>query len=145
MTFKNAVLNTPVEARTWNGMKALQGTLSNTTDLFYKIGASRGRDVTAEFERAYQEDREVALRVVQWARDVRGGAGERELFRAILRYLEKRDPKATCCPLPSAIYGTSHSPIWKSDSIVKILPVPATAMRNTPPSSPSSVPEPNFP
>ena len=79
MTFKNAVLNTEVEARTWNGMKALKSSLSNTTDLFFKIGASRGKDISKQFEKAYHEDRELALRVAQWARDVRGGAGEREL------------------------------------------------------------------
>lgn len=89
MTFKNAVLNTSVESRTWNGMKALKSTLSNTTDLFFKIGASRGKDISVQFEKAYQEDRELALRVAQWARDVRGGAGERELYRKTLKFLEK--------------------------------------------------------
>lgn len=89
MSFKNAVLNTTTTARTQNGMKSLQSSLSNTTDLFFKIGASRGKDITKEFERAYQEDRELALRVAQWARDVRGGAGERALFRQILKFLEK--------------------------------------------------------
>ena len=89
MTFKSAVLNTTVESRTWNGMKALQSTLSNTTDLFFKIGASRGKDISKPFEKAYHEDRELALRVAQWARDVRGGAGERELYRKTLKFLEK--------------------------------------------------------
>ena len=89
MSFKNAVLNTSVEARTWNGMKALKSTLSNTTDLFFKIGASRGKDISKQFEKAYHEDRELALRVAQWARDVRGGAGERELYRKTLKFLEK--------------------------------------------------------
>jgi hypothetical protein len=88
MSFKSAVLATPVRARTANGMKALESTLSNTTDLFFKIGASRGKDITKQFEKAYHEDREMALRVAQWARDVRGGAGERELFRQTLKFLE---------------------------------------------------------
>ena len=93
MSFKNAILNetsrTSNVARTTNGMKALKSTLSDTTDLFFKIGASRGKDITAQFAKAYAEDREMALRVSQWARDVRGGAGERELFRQILKWLEK--------------------------------------------------------
>jgi len=88
MSFKSAVLATPVRTRTANGMKALESTLSNTTDLFFKIGASRGKDITKQFEKAYHEDREMALRVAQWARDVRGGAGERELFRQTLKFLE---------------------------------------------------------
>ncbi len=93
MSFKNAVLaqnaTTANVARTTNGMKALRSTLSNTTDLFFKIGASRGKNITAQFEQAYSENREMALRVAQWARDVRGGAGERELFRQTLKWLEK--------------------------------------------------------
>jgi hypothetical protein len=32
------------------------------------------------------------LRVALWARDARGGAGERELFRQVLKYLEKNRP-----------------------------------------------------
>lgn len=92
MSFKNAILaeNATVSnvARTTNGMKALKSTLSNTTDLFFKIGASRGKNITTQFEKAYSENREMSLRVAQWARDVRGGAGERELFRQVLKYLE---------------------------------------------------------
>lgn len=89
MSFKNAVLNTEVEARTENGMKALASSLSKNVDLFFNIGASRGKDITKAFESAYQEDRNSALRIVQWARDIRSGSGERELFRQVLRYLEK--------------------------------------------------------
>lgn len=92
MSFKSAVINsssrTENVARTTNGMKALKSTLSNTTDLFFKIGASRGKTITDQFAKAYSEDREMALRVAQWARDVRGGAGERELFRQVLKHLE---------------------------------------------------------
>ena len=93
MSFKSAVLNSTAStsnvARTTNGMKALKSTLSNTTDLFFKIGGSRGKNITSQFEKAYGENREMSLRVAQWARDVRGGAGERELFRQVLKYLEK--------------------------------------------------------
>ena len=89
MTFKNAVLNTPEVTTTTNGMKAYKSTLNACTDLFFKIGASRGKDILKEFEKAYLEDREVALRIAQWARDARGGAGERKLYRDILLFLEK--------------------------------------------------------
>jgi hypothetical protein len=89
MSFKNAVLNTTVPARTWNGMKAIESTLSNTTDLFFKIGASRGKNITAQFEKAFQENSDIALRIAQWARDARGGAGERELYRQVLKHLEQ--------------------------------------------------------
>jgi hypothetical protein len=90
--FVNAVANQ--EARTANGMKARKSTAKATVDLFYNIGASRGKDITSAFTAAYVENSDVALRIAQWARDVRGGAGERQLFRDILVHLEKRDPDA---------------------------------------------------
>jgi hypothetical protein len=90
--FVNAVANQ--EARTANGMVARKSTAKATVDLFYKIGASRGKNITGDFTAAYVENADVALRIAQWARDVRGGAGERQLFRDILVHLEKRDPDA---------------------------------------------------
>lgn len=90
--FVNAVANQ--EARTANGMKARKSTAKATVDLFYNIGASRGKDITGAFTAAYVENSDVALRIAQWARDVRGGAGERQLFRDILVHLEKKDPDA---------------------------------------------------
>jgi hypothetical protein len=90
--FVNAIANQ--EARTANGMKARKSTAKATVDLFYKIGASRGKNITGDFTAAYVENADVALRIAQWARDVRGGAGERQLFRDILVHLEKRDPDA---------------------------------------------------
>ena len=91
-TFVNAVVNQ--EARTENGMLARQSTANACVDLFFKIGASRGKDITKDFVAAYVENKEYALRIAQWVRDVRGGSGERELFRQILKYLDKHDPEA---------------------------------------------------
>lgn len=82
------------EARTENGMKARKSTSDACVDLFFKIGAMRGKDVTKEFVAAYVEDKDIALRIAQHARDARGGAGERKIFRDILVHLEKHDPEA---------------------------------------------------
>ena len=89
-TFVSAVQNQ--EARTTNGMRARKSTANACVDLFFKIGASRGKDITKDFVAAYVENREIALRIAQWVRDVRGGAGEREIFRQILKYLDKHHP-----------------------------------------------------
>lgn len=81
------------EARTTNGMKAMKATGNACVDLFYKAGAMRGKVIALDFAGAYAEDREVALRIAQWLRDVRGGAGERDLFRQILTWLENHNPE----------------------------------------------------
>lgn len=88
MTFKNAVKNTQIEARTENGMKTYDSSLSACVDLFFAIGASRGKDITSKFERAFQEDAEIASKILCWSRDVRGGAGERQIFRDMLVDIE---------------------------------------------------------
>lgn len=89
-TFVEAVENQ--EARTKNGMKARKSTTDKVVDLFYKIGASRGKDIIPDFVAAYVQDKELAARVALWSRDARGGSGERQLFRNILVYLETNDP-----------------------------------------------------
>jgi hypothetical protein len=91
-TFVEAVKNQ--EARTTNGMKARKSTANAVVDMFYNIGASRGKDVIPTFAAAFAENKELALRVAAWSRDARGGAGERKLFRDILKYLEKTDTVA---------------------------------------------------
>lgn len=92
-TFADAVRNTPVLTRTTNGMTALESTCRANVDLFGKLGSLRGQDVTALFGQAMAEDAEVAIRVALWGRDVRGGAGERKLFRDILLYIEATNPR----------------------------------------------------
>jgi len=93
-TFSNAVANIKSKeiSRTENGMKAFATSDSKVLDLFGKIGSGRGRDMSREFMAALGEDQELAIRVLLWARDVRGGAGERETFRSLLKALENGNP-----------------------------------------------------
>jgi len=91
-SFVSAVLKTPVLTRTENGMKAQKSTMSAIVDLFYVVGSSRGKNLAPQFERAFQEDEDLALRIALWARDARGGAGEREVFRFLLLHLEWTRP-----------------------------------------------------
>jgi len=95
-TFVNAVKNQ--KARTANGMKARKSTADACVDLFYNIGASRGKNIVPNFVAAMVEDKDIALRISAWVRDIRGGAGERQIFRDILKYLEKND-FASCVAL----------------------------------------------
>jgi hypothetical protein len=89
-TFVNAVINQ--EARTTNGMKARASTASACVDLFFNVGAMRGKNVVPAFTAAYVENQDLAARIALWARDVRGGAGERKVFRDMLLEVIKKDP-----------------------------------------------------
>lgn len=91
--FVTAAMNTPVPARTANNMKAQKSTMSPLVDLFYIVGASRGKNLSRQFESALQDNEDLALRVALWARDCRGGAGERAVFTFLLQHLELSRPE----------------------------------------------------
>lgn len=88
-SFADAVVAENNTSQTTNGAATNESSLDPHVDLFFQIGASRGKDLSQTFERAFQANREIALRVLLWARDVRGGAGERQTFRNLLIHLEK--------------------------------------------------------
>ncbi len=79
---------------TSNGMGALGTTLNECVNLFFQIGAMRGKSKKALlhlFSKAYNENPLVATKVLFWVRDVREGAGERQIFKDILTYLAENN------------------------------------------------------
>ncbi|HDR9103607.1 TPA: DUF2828 family protein [Burkholderia vietnamiensis] len=80
--------------KTYNRAPVLKRTDSACVDLFSFIGSARKHPAVAiqAFERAFRQDSKLALRILLWARDARGGAGERDTFRFILHWLERRHP-----------------------------------------------------
>jgi len=81
------------EGITFNDCITNVSSLNKNTDLFFLAGASRGKDIKHIFAGALVEDPEVACRILQHCRDIRGGAGERQTFRDLFSYLIKTDPK----------------------------------------------------
>jgi len=75
---------------TENGMATNSTSLNACVDLFFNIGAMRGQDkqrLIATFSKAFNEDPKRTMKLLFWARDVRGGAGERQVFKDILVHL----------------------------------------------------------
>ena len=69
--------------------------LSDCVDLFATIGALRNAsdgEVTKRFMRAFAENPDIAVKTLFFARDIRGGLGERKVFRTILEYMTKHAP-----------------------------------------------------
>lgn len=77
------------DALTENGAVAHSTTGSECLNLFYTIGAMRGKEADALqiAKRAFAEDIDTAIRILLWSRDVRQGAGERSTFRHIFKYV----------------------------------------------------------
>lgn len=81
--------------QTENGADALASTKDTLVDMFGTIGALRTRsaeDIQNIFCKAYEEDKTLALKMLFYARNVRGGLGERNVFRVILKWMATRDP-----------------------------------------------------
>ena len=97
VTFAQALDNV---GYTDNGMETNLSSLNACADLFFIIAASRKIDIIPTFKKAYESDKELSLRVLQWSRDIRGGAGERKVFRNICQWLEKNDPENLSKILP---------------------------------------------
>jgi len=80
---------------TENGMTTNSSSLSPVVDLFFTIGAMRGEErdrLLAVFSKAFYTDPVRSMKILFWARDVRGGAGERQVFRDIITYLAESHP-----------------------------------------------------
>jgi hypothetical protein len=94
-TFASAVQNSAQVTTTTNGAVAFTSTRNAAVDLFFNIGAARNsQTIVQEFMDAFTENETQAMKILFWSRDVRGGAGERETFRKIMRHLEKVNPDA---------------------------------------------------
>ena len=90
--FLSSLKNVSAAKLTENGALALSTSFSALLDLFAQIGALRTRtndDIINIFLKAYAEDKDLALKTLFYARDIRGpqGLGERRTFRVILSYL----------------------------------------------------------
>jgi len=84
------------DSLTANGMATNSTSFNRCLDLFFIAGASRNmsdEDIQKAFVSAYSENNEVALRILFWARDVRGGAGERRFFRIVLSFITENYPE----------------------------------------------------
>ena len=86
----NELMKEANRALTENGAVTLWTTGSDCLDLFAAIGALRNaedQEIIVRFSRAYAEDRDLAMKMLFYSRDIRGGLGERRVFRTILKYL----------------------------------------------------------
>lgn len=78
---------------TANGAVTHSTSLSACLDLFFIAGASRDMlesDIILMFERARAENKNLAYKILFWARDARGGAGEKRFFQIVMEHISKQ-------------------------------------------------------
>ncbi len=82
--------------KTENGAWAKSTTGSYLLDFFSMIGAARRRredEITHMFDMAFEEDPLGAMKCLFYTRDIRGGLGERKVFRILLEHIANTYPE----------------------------------------------------
>ncbi len=109
---------------TENGAVSNRSTGKDCLDLFATVGALRRAEeaeIVTRFLRAYTEDADLAMKILFFARDVRGGLGERRVFRTVLVWLAHNEKASLLRNLPYiAGYGR-----W--DDLLVLLDTPCSA------------------
>lgn len=85
--FTNAINNIKL---TQNGAYTYSTSGNACIDLFSKAGAMRehsNSEIISLFTNAFKENPEYALRILAYARDIRGGLGEKNIYRTVARTL----------------------------------------------------------
>lgn len=97
MGFGDALEKESMKKLTDNGREAFSRTGSRLVDLFGRAGSMRGvseKEKASLFDMAYAENAEAAMRLLFYIRDIRGGYGERDTFRTMLKHIANVNPKA---------------------------------------------------
>lgn len=91
--FLDAMFEESSKGETDNGAITYIRSGSLLLDFYAQAGAMRKNPTGALdlFKKAYAEDKQKAIRILFYLRDVRGGQGERDLFRTCLQWLGDND------------------------------------------------------
>lgn len=120
---------------TENGARTYTTTGSDCLNLFSRIGGLRqapAARIAALTERAFAENADLTLRILFFARDVRGGLGERRVFRIAMQALCRTNSAAVCKNLTLfpqygrwddliALYGATDCPQAVKAEIVRLI------------------------
>ncbi|MBR4727493.1 MAG: DUF2828 family protein [Clostridia bacterium] len=93
----NNLKNEAAKTYTENAARTYRSTGADCLDLFASIGAIRRNtetDIIVRFLRAFTEDPDIAMKILFFGRDVRGGLGERRVFRILLKWLAENEPQS---------------------------------------------------
>lgn len=103
--FVKAAKSNGTHKLTENGAFAYSSTNGGALlDLFGVVGALRSREdyeITEKFAAAYREEPELTMRLMFYARNVRGGLGERRTFRLMLKWLCRNHKELAIANIPN--------------------------------------------
>jgi len=100
---------------TENGAVCRNSIKSNVYSMFALGGAYRSRsdeDIALLFHKAYNEDKDLALKCLFYLRDCRGGQGERHFFRVAFNYLCNMNKAVAVNLLPMVAEYGRYDDLW---------------------------------
>lgn len=90
-SFADAMVNFSNTTLTANGCPTYKSSLNANLDMFGQMSAMRRQVISGDtnkvldiFSSAYNEDKDLAIRNLFYLRDIRGGQGERDIFKTIV-------------------------------------------------------------
>ena len=93
---KNEMLENFNESVTENGAVGYRTTGKALLDINFAVASLRSAnegEIARRFQAAFLENKVLAMKWLFFARDVRGGLGERRLFRTAMKYIAKYEPE----------------------------------------------------
>jgi len=106
MNFSDAFNIELTHGKTWNGADCLTSTSNRCLDFLGRVGALRGASAYAKcdlFDEAYKEDKDSAMKLLFYARDIRGGLGERDAFNQIFAHLAETHTDSVVKNIPNVL------------------------------------------
>lgn len=100
---------------TENGALAFRTTGKELLDLNFAVASLRGasdESIAHRFMGAFFEDRVMAMKWLFFCRDIRGGLGERKLFRAVINHLSYEQPKLVSAVLALVPEYGRYDDLW---------------------------------
>lgn len=108
---------------TENGAVAYKSTNNACLDAFGSLGAMRfssDEDIIRTFSKALYENPDLAIKMAFYMRDIRGGQGQRKVFRTIIKWLANNYPNIVIANLDNILYyGRGDDYMCLFDTVVE--------------------------
>ena len=135
MDFINRMANELLEnynvSVTENGAVGYRTTGKALLDINFAVASLRSaseNEIVEKFKRAFFEDKLLAVKWLFYARDVRGGLGERRLFRVVMKYIADYEPDLAAAVVPLIAEYGRFDDMWCLLDNEKLRPVVITTL-----------------
>ena len=113
---QNELLENYNESVTENGAVGYRTTGKYLLDINFAVASLRSateQEIIESFKKAFFEDKVLAVKWLFFARDVRGGLGERRLFRTAMKFIAEYEPETAAKVIPLVAEYGRFDDMWE--------------------------------